>query len=66
MRDIELIREHLVRWFHTLLNTKSPKLGPNIAEGLEQWPENTTLGNLPTMQELTDVICSLANGKLLD
>ena len=22
-----------------------PKLDPNIAEGLEQWPENTTLGN---------------------
>ena len=45
------------------MSTKSPKLDPNIAEGLEQWPENTTLGNQPTMQELTDVIRSLANGK---
>ena len=46
--------------FHTLLNTKSPKLDPNIAEGLEQWPVNTTQ---PTIQELTDDIRSLANGK---
>ena len=31
-----LIRERWVRWFHTLLNTKSPKLDPNIAEALDQ------------------------------
>ncbi len=55
LRDVEVIRERWVRWFHTL--------DPNIAEGLEQWPENTTLGNQPTMQELTDAIRSLANGK---
>ena len=54
MRNVELIRERWVQWFHTSLNTKSPKLDPNIAEGLEQWPENTTLGYQPTMQELTD------------
>ena len=63
MRDIKVIRERWVLWFNTLLNTKSSKLDPNIAEGLEQWPENTTLGNQPTMQELTDVIPFLANGK---
>ena len=63
MRDVELIRERWIRWFYTLLNTKSPKLDPNIAEGLEQWPENTALGNQPTLQELTDAIRFLANGK---
>ena len=42
---------------------KSPKLDPNIAEGLEQWPENTTLENKPTIQGLADAIRSLANGK---
>ena len=40
-----------------------PEHQVSIAEGLEQWPENTTLGNQPTMQELTDAIRSLANGK---
>ena len=63
MRDVEVIRERWVRWFHTLLNTKSPNLDPNIDKSLEQWPENTTLGNQPTMQVLTDAIRSLANGK---
>ena len=63
LRDAELIRKRWVRWFHTLQNTKSPDLDLNIAEGLEQWSENTTLGNQPTKQELTDAIRSLANGK---
>ena len=66
LRDVQVIRERWVRWFHTLLNTKSPNLDPNIAEGLGQWPENTTLGNQPTMQELTDAIRSLANGKAVE
>ena len=63
LRDVERTRERWVRWFHTLLNTKSPKLDPNIAEGLDQWPGNMPLGVQLTMQELTDAICSLANGK---
>ena len=63
LRDVERIRERWVRWFHTLLNAKSPRLDPNIAEGLDQWPENMPLGAQPTMQELSDAIRSLANGK---
>ena len=35
LKDVELIRERWVRWFHTLLNAKSPKLDTNIAEGLD-------------------------------
>ena len=63
LRDVELIRERWVRWFHTLLNAKSPRLDPNIAEGLDEWPKKMPLGVQPTMQELTDAIRSLANGK---
>ena len=63
LRDVEFIRERWVRWFHTLLNDKSQRLDPKIAEGLDQWPENMPLGVQPTMQELTDAIRSLANGK---
>ena len=65
LRDVKVIRERWVRWFHTLLNAKSPRLDPNIAEGLDQWPENMPLGVQPTMQELTDAIRSLANGKAI-
>ena len=63
LRDVKLIRERCVRWFHTLLNAKSSRLGLNIAEGLDQWPENMPLGVQPTMQELTGAIRSFANGK---
>ena len=62
-RDVDLIHERWVRWFPTLLNAKSPRLDPNIAEGLDKWPENMPLGVQLTMQELTDTIRSLANGK---
>ena len=62
LRDVELIRERWVRWFHTLLNAKSPRLDPNSAEGLNQWPENMPLEFSPRCK-LTDVIRSLANGK---
>ena len=63
LKDVELIRERWVRWFHTLLNAKSPRLEPNIAEGLHQWPEYMSLGVQPTMQDLTGAIRSLANGR---
>ena len=66
VRDVELIRERWVRWFYSLLNAKSPRLDPNIAEGLDQWPENMPLGVQPTMRELINAIRSLANGRLSD
>ena len=62
-RDVKFVRKRWVWWFHTLLNAKSPRLDPNIAEDLDPWPENMPLGVQPTMQELTDAIRSLANGK---
>ena len=62
LRDVGLIHERWVRWFHTLLNAKSTRLDPNIAEGLDQWSENMPLGVQPTMLELTDAIHSLADG----
>ena len=66
MRNVKLIRERWARWYHTLLNPKSPRLDLNIAEGLDQWPENMPLGVQLTMQELTDAIRSLANGKAVE
>ena len=63
LREVELIRERGIRWFHTLLHAKSPKLDPNTAKSLDQWPENMLVGVQPTMQELAGAIHSLANGK---
>ena len=65
LRDIKLIRERSVRWLYTLLSAKSQKLDPNIAEGLDQWPENMPLDVQSMVKELTDIIRSLANGKVV-
>lgn len=62
LRDVELICEQWVRWFYTLLNTKSPKLDPGTAEDFDQWPVNTPRRVQPTMQ-LTNTTQSPADGK---
>ena len=36
LRDSALIRERWVRWFHKLLNTKSPTLDPGNVGELKQ------------------------------
>ena len=46
----------------TRLYATSPKLVPNIAKDIDQWPETMPPGVQPTMQELADAICALANG----
>ena len=56
LRDVQLIRERWIRWFHALLNAKLTRLGTNIVEGLDQWPENIPLRVQPTMQELIGAI----------
>ena len=66
LRDAEYIRERWIRCFHTLPDANSPRLDPNIAKGLKQWPENIPQGVQPTMQELTDAIRSLANGMAVE
>ena len=65
LRDVGLIRERWVRWLHTLLNAKLPRIDPKTAGDLDQWPEYMLLGVQPTMQELTDAIRPLANGKVV-
>ena len=36
LRDNALIRKRWVRWFHKLVNTKSPTLDPNILDEVNQ------------------------------
>ena len=52
-----------VRFFNTLLNTKSPKLDPTILERFPTRPVALSLGDEPTMIEITEAIRSMANEK---
>ena len=47
VKDVKLIHERWIGWFHTLSNAKSPTLGLNFTESLDQWPENTLLEICP-------------------
>ena len=61
LRHVKCIREIYEPGGSTLSSTSSPQ--GNIAEGLDQWPENMTLEVQHTMQGLTDTIFSLATSE---
>ena len=63
LRDNALIQERWVRWFHKLLNTKSPTLDPSIVDELKPWPPCRPLGDVPSRNEVEKAICALANRK---
>ena len=61
LQDNALIRERWVRWFHKLLNTKSPFLDPSIVDELQQWPPCRPLDDVPSRYEVEEAIGRLAN-----
>ena len=65
LRDNALIRERWVRWFHKLLNTKSPTRDPSIVDVLKQWPPCRPLDNVPSRGDAEEAIRALANRKVV-
>ena len=63
LRDNALIRERWGRWFHKLLNTKSPTLDPSIVDELKQWPPFRPLNDVPSRHEVEEAIRAFANRK---
>ena len=61
IRDIGLIKERWVRWFHKLLNTKSPTLDPTITDELKVWPPCSSLDYVPSRYEVEEAIRAMAN-----
>ena len=63
LRDKAFIRERWVRWFHKLLDTKSPTLDPSIVDEPKQWPPCMPLDDVPSRYEAEEAIRALANRK---
>ena len=63
LRDNTLIREQWVRWFHKMLNTKSPTHDPSIVDELKQWPPCRPLDDVSSRYEVKEAIRALANRK---
>ena len=61
LRDNALIRERWARWYHKLLNTKSPTLDPSIVDELKQSPPCRPLDDVPSRYEVEEAIRALAN-----
>ena len=62
-REIVPVRERWARFHHTLLNTKPHKLDPNMIDVLPPRPLKVSLGDEPSVDEMTDVIKILPNWK---
>ena len=65
LRDNALIRERWLRWFHKLLNTKSPTLGTSILDEFKQCPPCRPLDDVASRYEVEEAIRALANRKVV-
>ena len=63
LRDKGRIRERWVRFFRSLLNSKSGMLDPDIPKRLPQHPVASALGIEPTEEEITSAMQAMANAK---
>ena len=61
LRDFGFIRERWVRWFHKLLNAKSPTLDPTITDELKVWSPCSPLDDVPSRYEVGEAIRAMAN-----
>ena len=59
LRDNALIRERWERWFHKLLNTKSPTLDSSIVDELKQWPPCRPLDDVPSRYEVEGAVLAV-------
>ena len=63
LRDKGRIRERWVRFFRSLLNSKSDMLDPDIPKRLPQQPVASALGIEPTEEEIVTAMKAMANEK---
>ena len=63
LRDKERIRERWVRFFRSLLDSKSGMLDPDIPKRLPQQPVASALGIEPTEEEIATAMKAMANEK---
>ena len=63
LRDKGRTRERWVRFFRSLLNSKSDMLGADITKRLPQHPVASALGIEPTEEEIATAMKAMANAK---
>ncbi|CAB1103314.1 unnamed protein product [Ectocarpus sp. CCAP 1310/34] len=54
LRDPTYIRQRWARWFHKLLNTKSPTIDLHAAGKVKRWPTCVPLDDIPSLLEVEE------------
>ncbi|CAB1110695.1 unnamed protein product [Ectocarpus sp. CCAP 1310/34] len=63
LRDPTLTRQRWARWFHKLLNTKSPTIDLHATDRVKQWPTCVPLDDIPSLFEVEEAVRGMANRK---
>ncbi|CAB1118029.1 unnamed protein product [Ectocarpus sp. CCAP 1310/34] len=63
LRDPTFIRQRWARWFHKLLNTKSPTIDLHAADKVKRWPTCVPLDDIPSLLEVEEAVREMANRK---
>ncbi|CAB1101616.1 unnamed protein product [Ectocarpus sp. CCAP 1310/34] len=63
LRDPTFIRQRWARWFHKLLNTKSPTIDLHAADKVKRGPTCVPLDDIPSLLEVEEAVREMANRK---
>ncbi|CAB1099912.1 unnamed protein product [Ectocarpus sp. CCAP 1310/34] len=63
LRDPTFIRQQWARWFHKLLNTKSPTIDLHATDKVKWWPTCVPLDDIPSLLEVEEAVREMANRK---
>ncbi|CAB1115840.1 unnamed protein product [Ectocarpus sp. CCAP 1310/34] len=63
LRDPTFIRQRWARWFHKLLNTKSPTIDLHAADKVKRWPTCVPLDHIPSLLEVEEAVREMVNSK---
>ncbi|CAB1107589.1 unnamed protein product [Ectocarpus sp. CCAP 1310/34] len=61
LRDPTFSRQRWARWFHKLLNTKTPTIDLHEADKVKQWPTCMPLDDIPSLLEVEEAVREMAN-----
>ncbi|CAB1111482.1 unnamed protein product [Ectocarpus sp. CCAP 1310/34] len=63
LRNPTFIPQLWARWFHKLLNTKSPIIDLHAADKVKRWPTCVPLDDIPSLLEVEEAVREIANRK---
>ncbi|CAB1109975.1 unnamed protein product [Ectocarpus sp. CCAP 1310/34] len=60
LQDPTFVRHRWARWFHKILNTKSPTIDLHAADKVKRWPTCVPLDDIPSLLEVEEAVREMA------